>query len=240
MSPGDCHHPHSPCLPAPDLPHPLLHLQGLGISAVVWFYPHPPKRDKRVKAGWWFFNAAISFSCTCCSPSQILQKQQQQDGGCGKSRSQGVTQAEFGFLHLPSRSPGLAGTGVLALQLQEPQFPLNRSMTSTLVCCKDWVRKCLPGWLFFSFLLYFNHCCHSSYYETDVLPTALRRLLLLPFLMCMHAFHISKQFSNLLLHWKLTLPLSVVLFPRPHSQRGKLAQSGKEGSGKGTSKSRNQ
>lgn len=37
---------------------------------------------------------------------------------------------------------------------------------------------------------------------------------------------------------KLTLPLSVVLFPRPHSQRGKPAQSGKEGSGYrvGTSK----
>ena len=57
--------------------------------------------------------------------------------------------------------PGWQGRGVLALHLQEPQFPLNRSMTSTLVCCKDWVRKCLPGSLFFSFLLYFNHFCHS-------------------------------------------------------------------------------
>lgn len=30
-----------------------------------------------------------------------------------------------------------AGGRLLALQLQEPQFPLNRSVTSTLVCYKD-------------------------------------------------------------------------------------------------------
>lgn len=32
---------------------------------------------------------------------------------------------------------GWGGGELLALQLQEPQFPLNRSMTSTLVCYKD-------------------------------------------------------------------------------------------------------